>query len=87
MSLRHALGKPIVERQQAHPTNVGGSRVRSGATTLADLLAPDGVDRHLNHMIQVGDSLITTRELRGFPPALDLAWLTDPSLGWRLSSR
>ena len=32
-------------------------------------------------MIQVGDSYLTTLELRGFPPSLPLAWLTDPALG------
>src|SRR5205085_2932511 len=64
-----------------HKSATGGDpRVRSGATTLPDLLAPDGVERRWNHMIQVGDSFMTTLELRGFPPTLDLAWLTDPAL-------
>jgi type IV secretory pathway VirB4 component len=31
-------------------------------------------------MVQVGDSYLTTLELRGLPPMLDLAWLTDPAL-------
>src|SRR5262249_15166876 len=59
----------------------GGKTVKSGATTLVDLLAPDGVDRRWNHMIQVGDSFMTTLELRGFPPSLPLAWPTEPALG------
>lgn len=80
MALRNALDKPIIERSQQKPAGAGGPRVRSGATALVDLLAPDGVDRRWNHMIQIGDSFITTLELRGFPPTLDLAWLTDPSL-------
>src|SRR5256885_17113395 len=80
MSLRDALQKPIIE----HPRRgafTGGTVVRSGATTLIDLLAPDGIDRRWSHMVQVGDSYMTTLELRGFPPALTLAWLTEPTLG------
>lgn len=82
MSLRSALNKPIIEpRAHGRPTPAGGTRLRSGATTLIDILSPDGVERRWNHMIQVGDSYVTTLELRGFPPTLDLAWLSDPSLG------
>src|SRR5947199_7275236 len=54
--------------------------MRSGATTLADLVAPDGGWLRWNHMLQVGDSFITALELRGFPPTLDLAWLTERAL-------
>ena len=74
MSLRNALNKPIIERRRT-PTTLSSTRIKSGATTLIDLLAPDGVDRRWNHMVQVGDSYITTLELRGFPPSLELAWL------------
>src|SRR5258706_10559621 len=81
MSLRSALDKPIIERKRARPIGAGGTRMRSGATTLVELLVPDGVDRRWNQMVQVGDSYVTTLELRSFPPTLDLAWLTDPSLG------
>src|SRR5262245_49170300 len=81
MSLRSALDKPIIESRRRPTFPPGSMRVRVGATTLPDLLAPDGVDRRWNHMLQVGDSYVTTLELRGFPPALPLAWLTDPSLG------
>src|SRR5918912_3021514 len=80
MTLRDALNKPIIERRRTS-SDAGGVRVRSGATTLVDILAPDGVDRRWSHVIQVGDSFTTTLELRGFPPSLDLAWLTDPALG------
>src|SRR5690242_6402967 len=80
MSLRNALNKPIIERRST-PTTLSSTRIKSGATSLIDLLAPDGVDRRWNHMVQVGDSYITTLELRGFPPSLELAWLTDPNLG------
>jgi hypothetical protein len=81
MSLRDALNKPLIEsRNRTTPPHASGIRVRSGATTLAELLSPDGVERRWNHMIQVGDSFMTTLELRGFPPTLDLAWLSDPSL-------
>jgi TraG P-loop domain len=79
MSLRNALSKPIIERRSRLVGS--GTRVKSGATTLIELLAPDGVDRTGNRMIQVGDSYITTLELRGFPLSLDLAWLSDPTLG------
>jgi len=81
MSLREALQKPILEHSPHRTQRTAGRTFRSGATTLIDLLAPDGVDRRWNQMIQVGDSYLTTLELRGFPPALDLAWLTDPALG------
>jgi type IV secretory pathway VirB4 component len=81
MSLRSALDKPMIERKRARPTGAGGTRMRSGATTLAELLVPDGVDRRWNQLVQVGDSYLTTLELRGFPPTLELAWLADPSLG------
>jgi len=82
MSLRNALNKPIIEpRKRSNLALTGGMRLRNGATALIDLLAPDGVERRWNHMVQVGDSYVTTLELRGFPHVLPLAWLTDPSLG------
>ena len=80
MSLRDALQKPIIERPR-RGASMSGTTVRSGATMLIDLLAPDGVDRRWSHMVQVGDSYMTTLELRGLPPALSLAWLTEPTLG------
>jgi type IV secretory pathway VirB4 component len=81
MAIRDALGKPIIERSRRGAPAPGGKLVKSGATTLLEVLAPDGIDRRWNHMIQVGDSYITTLELRGLPPILPLAWLSDPSLG------
>jgi type IV secretory pathway VirB4 component len=81
MSLRSALQKPLFERRHAHAPTTGSMRIRSGATTLPELLMPDGVDRRWTQMVQVGDSYLTTLELRGLPPTLDLAWLSDPSLG------
>src|SRR6266508_4273382 len=81
MTLRNALDKPIIEQRKRSGTRAAGARVPLGATALADLLAPDGVDRRRNHLLQVGDSYVTTLELRGFPHTLELAWLTDPSLG------
>src|SRR5215471_5045951 len=79
MSLRDALNKPIVERKRG--SGAAGAWVASGATTLTELLAPDGVDRRWSHMVQVGDSYLSTLEVRSFPPSLLLAWLTDPGLG------
>src|SRR5215813_13216142 len=81
MSLRNALRKPIIEQRTRSGMRAGGTRIQSGATTLIALLAPDGIDRHWSHMVQSGDSYVTTLELRGFPPVLALAWLTDPALG------
>jgi stage V sporulation protein SpoVS len=79
MSLREALSKPIIEparyRRSPHAALI------SGATTLTTLLAPDGIDRRWSHMVQIGDSFITTLEVRAFPPTLSLAWLDDPALG------
>ncbi len=80
MNLKDALSKPVFEPVR----NTGGFQIASGATTLADLLAPDGLDRSWTHMIQSGDSYITTLEVRSFPPALPLAWLNDPALGLNL---
>lgn len=80
MSLKDALTKPIVELRSTRKTSVGVT-LRSGATTLADVLAPDGVERRWHDKILVGDSYLTTLELRGLPPTLALAWLTDPNLG------
>jgi type IV secretory pathway VirB4 component len=79
MALRDALQKPIIAT--IGTARAAGTRVQLGATTLAEMFAPDGVDRRSHHMIQVGDSYLTTLELRGFPPALPLAWLSDAGLG------
>jgi hypothetical protein len=79
MSLRAALGKPVIER--AGGVRQGDLRVLSGATTIADLLMPDGVDRRQLHVVRVGNSYLTTLELRAFPPALTLAWLSEAALG------
>jgi type IV secretory pathway VirB4 component len=81
MTLRQALQKPILEHMPHKRQNNAGRTIRAGATSLAELLSPDGVDRRLSHIAQVGDSYLTTLELRGFPPILDLAWLSDPGLG------
>jgi type IV secretory pathway VirB4 component len=81
MTLRDALHKPIIEQRRDSNARASCTRVQFGATTLIDLLAPDGVDRRSHHMIQIGDSALATLELRGFPPVLPLAWLSDPSLG------
>jgi type IV secretory pathway VirB4 component len=79
MSLREALSKPIIEpaRHRRSPR----AALISGATTLTTLLAPDGIDRRWSHMVQIGDSFMTTLEVRAFPPTLSLAWLDDPALG------
>lgn len=79
MSLREALSKPIIEpaRHRRSPN----AALISGATTLTTLLAPDGIDRRWSHMVQIGDSFMTTLEVRAFPPTLSLAWLDDPALG------
>lgn len=79
MSLRDALKKPIIE--PARRRHLVDAAYLSGATSLATLLAPDGIDRRWSHMAQVGDSFLTTLEVRAFPPALALAWLHDPMLG------
>src|SRR5207247_1818154 len=71
----------ILEPRRRPSSPSGSTRVHAGTTTLPDLLAPDGVDRHWSHMLQVGDSYLTTLEVRGFPPILPLAWLTGPMLG------
>lgn len=78
MPLRDALSRPIIEPMHRRTPSTS---LLWGATTLTTLLAPDGVDRHWIHMVQVGDSFITTLEVRVFPPVLSLAWLNDPSLG------
>lgn len=79
MALRDALKKPIIE--PARRRGPAGATARSGATTLAGLLTPDGVDRRWSWMLQAGDSYLTVLELRDTPPALALAWLSDPALG------
>ena len=78
MSLRNALNKPIIERQaRTEVSSISSTRVQDGTTRLIDVLTPDGVDRRRHQMVQVGDSYMTTLELRGFPPTLPLAWLTS----------
>lgn len=78
MSLRDALSRPIIEPVRRRTTDAA---FLSGATTLTTLLAPDGIDRRWSHMVQVGDSFITTLEVRAFPPVLALAWLDHAGLG------
>jgi type IV secretory pathway VirB4 component len=81
MAFRDALSKPVIEliAEQQLP---GSIRVRLGATTLAEIIAPAGVDRRRTNLLAAGDSLIATLEVRGFPPTLPLAWLSDPLLGF-----
>jgi type IV secretory pathway VirB4 component len=82
MALRSALTKPIIERRPRRGADsIGTTRIQHGGTTLVDVLAPNSIDRRWTHMAQAGDSYLTTLELRGLPPILDLAWLSDPSLG------
>jgi hypothetical protein len=81
MALRDALQRPIIERRRSAHAPAGATGVTNGATTLAGLLAPDGVDRRWSHMIHAGDSYISVLEVRDVPPTLDLAWLADPTLG------
>lgn len=78
-SMRDALNKPVVERVGARRLGADGSLL-SGATSPADLLAPDGIDRAANGLIQAGDSFLVTLEVRTFPPSLALGWLHDPRL-------
>jgi hypothetical protein len=79
MSLREALGKPVIERRGT--ILLPGTTIRSGASGLAELLAPDGIDRRRPGELQAGASFVTTLHIRSFPPALQLAWLGEPSLG------
>lgn len=78
MTLREALMKPILERTDT--ANRSSARMRLGATNLSDILAPDGVDRRPTGHIQVGDSFMSTLEVRSFPPALPLSWLSDSGM-------
>ncbi len=77
MSLRDALKQPVVQRRTAEGAPAG-TRVTLGATTLADLLAPAGVNRRHPQMVQVGDSYVTTLRATTFPTRLQLGWLNDP---------
>jgi len=79
LSLREALSKPVVERLGARRLPVDGALL-SGATSPADVLAPDGVDRSSNDVVQAGDSFLVSLEVRTFPPGLALGWLHDPRL-------
>jgi hypothetical protein len=79
MPLRDSLRKPVIERHRT--IALPGLRARSGAVALADILAPDGVDRRAPGRVAVGASCMTTLVVRSFPPALALAWLSDPALG------
>lgn len=78
-SLREALDKPVVERVGGRKRSADGALL-SGATSAADLLAPDGVDRSLNGVVQAGDSFMVNLEVRTFPPSLALGWLHDARL-------
>lgn len=80
MSLRRALREPILKPKSQILTR-GTAQMVNGETTLADLLAPDGVDRAQGGIIKVGDSYIITMEVRSWPPSLRLGWLSDPVLG------
>jgi hypothetical protein len=64
MALRDALQKPIIERMRPGAARTMGARVRLGATTLVDLLVPDGVDRRSHHMIQAVTGLAQRTESR-----------------------
>src|SRR5690606_13983645 len=79
MTLRDALQKPVIERRGA--LHGAGQRLRSGASGVADLIAPDGVDRRRSGVMQAGASWMTTLHVRSFPPTLALAWLSDANLG------
>ena len=79
MSLRRALGKPVIERRG--PSQLPGVSLRAGPSALADLLAPDGVDRRRPGEVRAGASYATTLHVRSFPSALQLAWLSQPALG------
>lgn len=80
MTLREALHKPICERL-GDVSPPAGRIVRVGATTLADVLMPDGGARGGGGLVQIGESYLITLEVRSFPPMLDLAWLSNPALG------
>jgi len=79
MTLRDALQKPVIERRGV--LHGAGQRLRSGASGVADLIAPDGVDRRRSGVMQAGASWMTTLHVRSFPPTLALAWLSDANLG------
>ena len=76
-SLRSALQKPIIEHAQRTPAMLHGHQVANGATALADLLAPDGIDQGRGYQpyVRVGDSCITTLAVTAYPPTLPLAWV------------
>ncbi|HEY1016156.1 MAG TPA: DUF87 domain-containing protein [Herpetosiphonaceae bacterium] len=74
--LRLALAKPVAERVAAAPP--GTMARRRGSTTLADLVAPHQVRRRMqDRHVVVGDSFVTTLEVRAWPPALGLGWWSD----------
>lgn len=79
MSLRDALNEPVWERQTPNRQG-GGLRVNLGATTLADIIAPAGVNRRRSSMVQAGDSYLTTLRTVTFPQRLQLGWLNDQRL-------
>ncbi|HMO56331.1 MAG TPA: ATP-binding protein [Roseiflexaceae bacterium] len=81
MTLRDALKKPIIEPMNAAQIP-RGLRLHFGGTTLADLIAPEGVDRRRPSLVLAGDSVMTTLHIRSFPPTLALAWLSHPGLGF-----
>jgi hypothetical protein len=78
--LRVAANRPIVY-QLGHAVASGAIMVRSGAMTIADVVAPESVDRSATDWIRVGDSFLQTLQIVAFPPTLSLGWLHDPALG------
>jgi hypothetical protein len=78
--LRLAANRPIVH-VRTEALIQGGITVQSGAMTLADVVAPESVDRSARDWIRVGDSFLQTLQIVSFPPTLALGWLHDPALG------
>ena len=78
-SLRAALDKPVLERVGTRKLPLNNSML-SGATSTADVFAPDGVDRSGTGIMQAGDSFLVSLEVRTFPPGLALGWLHDARL-------
>lgn len=80
MSWRQALHEPILSRRQTM-LPPGSRALPAGVRDLADLVAPDGVDRRASGTIQTGDSVLVVLEVRSLPPSLPAGWLQDPALG------
>ncbi len=82
MSLRAALERPILERVAPHV--IPGEHEISAGTTIADLLAPDAIDRSAAGVLRAGASYLATLHVRSFPPTLALGWVGDPLLEFDL---